>query len=277
MIGNQYKQDQQKKKQVLIKQLKLIEKQERKLMKNQDPSFLMSKIHPVMEKLQDKVPDKLKDTLDKAFYKGFQLVFDKGGSYIEKTYRKDKLRLEYDINNYGVEKYGSRRLIKKLDQQSGKTNLINSSFAVLEGGVLGFLGIGLPDIPLFIAVIIRSLNELALSYGFDYERPEEKNYLLLLICGALTRDRLQQDYSEEADTMGAKLDAGIASEAGDRDYVRETADLLSDTLLTAKFIQGIPFLGVIGGAVNHSVLRQINRYARLKYKKRYLQNKLRIL
>lgn len=277
MNGNGEEQLKLKKKQVLLKQLKIIEQQESKLSESKESGFIMSRINPVLTKVQDKIPEKLRATLDKAFYKGFQLVFDKGSTYIEKTYQKDKLQLEYDLNNYAVEKYASRKLIKKLDKQSNRSNRINSSIAVLEGGVLGFLGIGLPDIPLFTAVIIRNLNEIALSYGYQYETPEEKNYQLTLICGALAKEEEQRLYSGEADTMGARLDAGIAVENEDRDYIREASDRLSDTLLTSKFIQGIPLVGIIGGAVNHTVITRINRYARLKYKKRYLQNKVNFL
>ena len=277
MTGNNQEQLYQKKKQVLLKHLKVIEKQEKKLFEDKESTLFMSKINPIIAKVQDKVPVKLKATLDKAFYKGFRLVFDKGSTYIEKTYQKDKLQLEYDLNNYAVEKYASKKLIKRLDKQSNRSNLINSSIAVIEGGVLGFLGIGLPDIPLFIAVIIRNLNEIALSYGFHYDTPEEKNYQLILICGALTKAEAQMKYSEDADILGARMDSGITADIGDRDYVRETADLLSDTLLTTKFIQGIPLVGIIGGAVNHTVITKINRYARIKYKKRYLQNKVNAL
>jgi len=47
--------------------------------------------------------------------------------------------------------------------------MVNTSITVLEGGGLGLLGIGLPDIPLFIAVIMRTIYEVALSYGYDYK------------------------------------------------------------------------------------------------------------
>ena len=276
MIGNSEEQLKLKKKKVLLRQLKIIEQQERKLSEGKDSGLIMSRISPVMEKVQDKIPEKLNATLDKAFYKGFQLVFDKGSIYIEKTYQKNKLQLEYDLNNYAVDKYANRKLIKRLDKQSKRSNRINSSIAVIEGGVLGFLGIGLPDIPLFTAVIIRNLNEIALSYGYHYDTPEEKNYQLTLICCALSKGDVLKQYSEEADTMGARLDRGIIVEK-EKDYIREAAYLLSDTLLTSKFIQGIPLVGIIGGAVNHSVITRINRYARLKYKKRYLQNKIQAI
>ena len=44
-------------------------------------------------------------------------------------------------------------------------------------------------------------------------------------------------------------------------------------MLTAKFIQGIPIVGAIGGVVNYSIIKRIGEYASLKYKKRYLNRK----
>ncbi len=274
MNGHNQEQADQRKKQVLVKQLKVIEKQEQKLFEPKESSFLMAKMNPVIDKVQNKIPEKLKAALDTAFYKGFQLVFEKGSTYIEKTYNKDKIQLEYDLNNYAVDKYTSRKLIKRLDKQSGRSSLLNSSIAVIEGGVLGLLGIGLPDIPLFIAVIIRNLNEIALSYGYGYAAKEEKAYQLTIICGALVKGELQKEYSEKTDTLGAGIDSGVIDGDGQKELLKETANLLSDTLLTSKFIQGLPLVGVIGGAVNHTVITRISRYARLKYKKRYLLGKL---
>ncbi|QRV21485.1 EcsC family protein [Lacrimispora saccharolytica] len=55
--------------------------------------------------------------------------------------------------------------MKRLDQHSKQSRLINSSISVIEGGVLGAFGIGLPDIPLFLALVLKSVYEIALSYG----------------------------------------------------------------------------------------------------------------
>ena len=37
-----------------------------------------------------------------------------------------------------------------------------------------------------------------------------------------------------------------------------------------KFVQGIPVVGVLGGAANPVYYRKILRYVQLKYRKRYL-------
>ena len=44
----------------------------------------------LVKKLDRFIPSKLSDTLNAAFFKGFQVIFEKGTGIIEKTYNKDK-------------------------------------------------------------------------------------------------------------------------------------------------------------------------------------------
>lgn len=266
--------DKRNKNLLIVKQMKRAEKQEARILNRQENAFYKANIAPVIDKIQDKIPDKLKSVLDAAFYKGFQLVFEKGNSYIEMTYNKDKLQLEHDLNNYAIDKYHSRKHIGNMDKKSNLSTTLNSSIAVLEGGVLGFLGIGLPDIPLFLAVVIRSINEIALSYGFQYDTKEEKLYLLNVICAAMAKGEKQMEYDRKLNQIGEQIDSSLVVEINLEESMRETADLLSDSLLTAKFIQGIPFIGAVGGVVNHTIINKIGKYAKVKYKKRYLMSKL---
>ena len=48
-------------------------------------------------KLEHFVPEKLEDTLNLAFYKAFELIFNRGTSIIEKTYRKEDMENTYKI------------------------------------------------------------------------------------------------------------------------------------------------------------------------------------
>ncbi len=258
---------------LIKKQLKQIEKQENKFLSKEKNTFILSKISPVKEKIEGKIPQGLKATLNGAFMRGFQLVFEKGIGYIEKTYNKDQMQLEHELNNYALEKSHTKKYIRKLDKGANGSKRLNSTISVLEGGVLGVLGIGLPDIPLFISVIIRTVYQVALSYGYSYEKEEEKQYILLTICGAITYGEEQKKYNEEIDVLGEKIEQKVSLNQDLQEYIQTTSDLLSDSLLTAKFIQGIPIVGVIGGAVNYSMVSKIGKYATIKYKKRYLLSK----
>lgn len=261
-------------KNILEQQIKRLEQKEHKLLNQPANSFMKSTISPVVEKVQSKIPPKLKSTLNTAFYKGFQLVFEKGSPYIEKTYDKEKIAMDFDINNYAIDKWAQKRHIKRLDNQSAKSSLINTSFSAVEGGVLGLLGVGLPDIPLFLSVILKTIYEVALSYGLGYETEEEKTYILLLICGAITREEKQKGFDEIIETLGANIDRHIVTDVSSDEQMKITAEVLSDTLLTAKFVQGFPIVGVVGGIVNYNISNRIGNYARIKYKKRYLKRKL---
>lgn len=258
----------------LKKQLKRIDKKEKRILNKKKKPILKAKADPVMHRIQQKIPEKLKSTLESAFYKGFQLVFEKGHIYIEKTYNKDRLQLEYDLNNYLVDKNISKRNIKKLDKQAKISKRLNSGISVLEGGVLGILGIGLPDIPLFISVIMKTIYELALNYGYSYETEEEKVYILLLICGAMSNGERQRKFNEEIDKLGNLIDSNGHVETDLKKQMTTTSNILSEAMLTAKFIQGIPIVGVVGGVVNYSIIKKIGKYSSLKYKKRYLIKKL---
>jgi len=41
---------------------------------------------------------------------------------------------------------------------------------------MGAFGVGLPDIPVFVGVVLKSVYEVALNYGYRYDTPEEKYF-----------------------------------------------------------------------------------------------------
>ena len=125
------------------------------------------------QKLEQVVPDKLQDTLDTAFAKAFGLIFDKGTGVIEKTYNKDELEKCFQINQFASEVRKDGKSLKKITRrakQSGSMNLLMSGTA---GIGMGVLGVGIPDIPVFIGMVLKSVYEIALNYGYRYDTPEE--------------------------------------------------------------------------------------------------------
>lgn len=259
---------------VLAKQLKQIELREEKFFAPKSDNFLTAKINPVVDKISEKIPPKVKTSLDGAFLKGFELVFEKGVSVIEKTYDKEKILFDYDVNDYAVNKKLSSKYIKRLDRVSLCSNALNSSISAIEGGVLGLLGIGLVDIPLFLSVIMKAINEVSLSYGFDYDNEEEKSYILVLITCALSREQSQIEFNNRLDKMGYNIDNQIVGVYNIKEEMKTASAVLSDALLTAKFIQGIPIVGAVGGVVNLNIMNKITQFAKIKYKKRYLLKKV---
>jgi hypothetical protein len=262
-------------KHTLDQQLNRLKQREYKLLNKPENPMMKNTISPALEKIQNKIPQKLKSTLNMAFYKGFQLVFEKGNTFIEKTYNKDKIELEYDINDYALDKKLNKKHMNRLDKQSKQSTLLNSSFTVVEGSVLGVLGIGLPDIPLFLSVVIKNIYEVALSYGYPYDTEEERTFILLLIASAMSKGDKQKEFDQLLDNLSADIDHNITIDIKPDAQMKITAEVLSDALLTAKFIQGIPVIGAVGGIVNFNILNRVSSYARIKYKKRYLNKKIK--
>lgn len=187
------------------KQLIAINKKEMKILNKKEGGYLKDAISPYKDKLEEKIPDKLQDTLEVAFQKGFKLIFEKGISVIEKTYNKECINMEFDINTYAVNKYPTKKNIKKIDKAASKKTLLNKSITVIEGTTLGLLGIGLPDIPIYIGVILKTIYEISLSYGFDYKSENEKCYILNIICASVTSGEEKKYYFNKLDTIADEI------------------------------------------------------------------------
>lgn len=161
--------------------------------------------------LAEKVPVKLQGTLDKAFAKAFGLIFEKGTGVIEKTYKKENLQKDFKINEYANEIRQSKKSLMtfgKRAEGSGRVNLMVSGAA---GVGMGLLGIGIPDIPLFTAIVLKSIYEIALNYGYEYESEGERRFILMLIQGAVS-------YGQDMQTVNGRIDAYIYTKEIPQDY-----------------------------------------------------------
>ncbi|MBO5523504.1 MAG: EcsC family protein [Roseburia sp.] len=138
------------------------------------------------EKITRFVPEKLDDTLNTAFFKAFELIFEKGMGVIEKTYSKEKKQQNYKINEYTAEVRGTRRALRAFGREAGAAKNVNTAISAAEGVGMGLLGMGLPDIPLFLGVLLKSIYEIAVSYGFSYDTEEEQIFILKIIETALS-------------------------------------------------------------------------------------------
>ncbi|ASW43569.1 EcsC family protein [Clostridium isatidis] len=262
-----------KNKKIKFRELEKLRKKEKKMIGKKE-GFFKSKINPITDKMEELIPNKLKNTLENTFYNGFKIVLKRGNKYIQKLFDKDKIKIEHDINNYSVSKKLNRKSIRTLDSLSRKRKLINVSISTAEGAGLGLLGIGIPDIPIFLAMILKTIYEIALSYGFNYEKEEEQIFIVYLICTALANEEEQVRFNNKLDYIAERIDLNMKLEESLDETIKTASEILSDTLLISKFIQGLPIVGVIGGTNNYSVINKVSNLSRIKYKKRYLKNNL---
>jgi hypothetical protein len=221
------------------------------------------------QKLEEKVPEKMQSTLNTAFRKAFDLIFAKGTGVIEKTYRKQKLEEDYQVQQYALEVKQDAKSLRSFSKKTRNTRTKNLLFSGASGIGMGAIGIGLPDIPVFTGLILKNIYETALQYGYGYMEKEERYFILRIIEGAMS-------YGQRLETVNDELNEFIQTEKIPDGYeekiqVEETAKALSKELLYMKFLQGIPVVGVIGGVYDVVYMKQISEYAELKYRRRFLQ------
>lgn len=254
---------------------KHVEKEWQQLLKAEQ-TFLNKNMPARREGWQEKVakfvPEKLEDTLNTAFYKAFELIFDKGTGVIEKTYQKEKKEQNYKINEYTAEVRGTRRSLRAFGKEASASKNLNMAVSTIEGVGMGLLGMGIPDIPLFLGVLLKSIYEIALSYGFSYDTKEEQIFILRLIETALSHENELAERNMELNLWMQDANAR-QFEVDWSEQIRRTSDALSKELLYLKFVQGLPVVGVLGGVSDMVYQKKISDYAALKYKRRFLEKR----
>ncbi len=255
-------------------QKKHIEKEWQKLMR-EEQAFLRKNMPARsigwQEKIAKFVPKKLEGALNSAFCKAFELIFDKGTGIIEKTYQKEKKEQNYKINSYIADVRNTRRSMRAFGREAAASKNLNMAVSTVEGVGMGLLGMGLPDIPLFLGVLLKSIYEIALSYGFSYDTKKEQIFILKVIETALSHDKELAEKNMELNLWVQREEPDIEAEWSGQ--IRRTSDALSKELLYLKFVQGIPVVGVIGGFSDMVYQKKISDYAALKYKRRFLETR----
>lgn len=241
-----------------------LRKREERFFKKQEPY----KTSLINQKLQDVVPKQLQEKLDLAFVKAFEMVFEKGTMVIERTYAKEKWENQYKVNEFKIGLKQDRANIKAFSKQAGMANRKNLLLSGVEGAGLGILGIGLADIPLFVGVMLKSIYEIAISYGYPYETEEEQVLILKMIQAALAHGEKLTAFNLEVDEM---LKGSGKEQWNVKEEMKKAAEMLSDQLLYTKFLQGIPIAGIVGGVWDAIYLKQVTDYAFMKYQRRFLQ------
>lgn len=252
------------------RELQKIEREEQKLIQYAE----RHKNAPAWKaELEDRIPEKVMSGLQKAFVKAFGLVFEKGAVIIEKTYDKDSLVKEFQINDYAMDVKGGRKEIGRIRSGAAGSNVVNTVATAVEGIGFGALGIGLPDIVIWVGVLLRGIYETALKYGFDYEAPKEKIFILKLLETSMAAGEDWKVLDSENDSYIDGNRKPVSDEKELKQQIEKTANAFATEMLVTKFIQGLPIVGILGGVANPIYYKRIMRYVQLKYRKRYLLGK----
>lgn len=275
------------------KELKLIHRQEESLRR----AAVKGKTPQWKTALEEKVPGSIYENLQKAFRKAFAIVFEKGTGLIEKTYNRESLEEDCQVREFAFQVKANRKTLKKARKDARAGNLRNLAITSAEGIGLGVLGIGLPDIVMFVGVLLKGIYETALQYGYAYDSDQERCFILKLMETAVLKGEDWEEGNREIDRYieSSAAECAVEEESGTeesgeegpgeqqqsetwekdlRERVKEqtgrTADAFAMDMVLLKFIQGLPVVGILGGAGNPLYYNKVIKYAELKYRKRYL-------
>ena len=254
-----------KRKSAIAKELAAVQKKEIQLQRTAE------KARPASWKaeLERNIPDKVYSGLESAFSKGFSVVFQQGKIVIEKSYSKEEIKADHAIRDYAVQVKGDRKVLRQMKKSAKQSDLLNMAVTTAEGIGLGALGIGMPDIVLFLGMLLKGIYETALNYGFDYESRQEQLLILKMMETALSSGPDWTRKNADVDGMLMYETVEISDETLSA-QLRQTASVFAMDMLLLKFIQGLPVVGIIGGAANPIYYNKVMKYVQLKYHKRYL-------
>lgn len=146
--------------------------------------------------------------------------------------------------------------------------MANVALTTVEGIGLGALGIGLPDIVLFVGMLLKGIYQTAIGYGFTYDSTEERLFILRMMEAALARSSDFEEKNAQVDNMIEGIT--LIGENDLEEQLQKTSSAFAVDMLLLKFVQGFPLVGVLGGVANPIYYKKIMRYVQMKYHKRYL-------
>ncbi len=214
------------------KELDKIEREEEKLLQN---AMKPKAASGWKSKLEEKIPAKTLAGLKKAFAKGFSVIFEKGSVLIEKTYDRDSIEKDFQINDYAMDVKGGRKEIGRIQSGVSKNNILNTAVTTVEGIGLGALGIGLPDIVIWVGVLLRGVYETALKYGFDYDSPEEKLFILKMIETAMLSGEDWIAANAEVNQFILQTAHVVPGDDEMKEQIEKTADAFATEMLVTNF------------------------------------------
>ncbi len=254
-----------KREKAFLKELQDIQKNEKRL----EQTAMRVKPAAWKEEVEKRIPAKIYSGLESAFCKGFGVVFSQGKAIIEKGFNKNEIKADHAIRDYAVQVKGGRKELRQIRKSAQQSDFVNLAATTVEGIGLGAFGIGMPDIVLFLGTLLKGIYETALNYGFDYESKQEQMFILKMMATALSSGQEWVEKNKEVEEM-MQLETVDITDEDLQQQMKETSSIFAMDMLLLKWIQGLPVVGIWGGAANPVYYTKVMKYVQLKYRKRYL-------
>ena len=138
---------------------------------------------------------------------------------------------------------------------------------------------------MLFTISLRAIQEIGICYGYDVNRPEERDYVLHILQTGASSDikakmqfvvvlkqmeqiLLKVSWKKMASDLAAKEVSKLSLMAA----IREFAKSLGIQLTKRKALQSVPIIGaLIGGSFNCVFVNDISRAAYMSYRRRFVE------
>ncbi|WP_285767806.1 EcsC family protein [Peribacillus sp. SI8-4] len=261
-------------KEQLEKELQAIEKWE----KNQKGLWFWERI--------GRLPFKLLDKMTPAFIQEkLGIMLDEIGSYIQtggKYLTKETIilsKLQAESPDTIIKSLDDVSLLplSVMDSVSQDIKNSGSKLATVQGATTGIGGIFTLaiDIPLLLGMSIKTLQDIAITYGFDPRDRQERIYIVKCLQFTTSDVVGKKAILEELSRMNLPDPQSRRKIASELQGWREVVYTYRDQFGWKKLMQIIPFAGMIFGAItNRSMIADMADTGIMLYKKRRILERI---
>ncbi|MFE8702873.1 EcsC family protein [Cytobacillus sp. FJAT-54145] len=170
--------------------------------------------------------------------------------------------------------------LRVMDEVSGDLTVSRKRIAMTQGATTGIGGLFTLtiDIPFILGISLKTLQEIAISYGYD---PNDKNERIFIVkCLQFTSSDIvgKQAILEELSSFSTSDKKSSDQTISQIQGWREVMISYRDNFGWKKLFQMIPIAGMVfGSIINRGMVNDIAETGRMLYKKRRIEERLALL
>ncbi|PJN87973.1 EcsC family protein [Bacillus sp. mrc49] len=199
---------------------------------------------------------------------------------------RERILASARVFNEEIETLGDMNLlsIDQLNYIANQHIAKHRLYSFAQGGISGSGGLLLlgSDLPAMTVINIRTVQLIAMSYGFEVNTPFEMMVALKVFNAGAMPKRLQGIAWEELihEIQTAEDDyfylgiEELTNPTWMEQPLKQLLKALSITVFRQKLVRGIPFISIaIGAGANYQMTRSVSEFAQKFYQYRYLLEK----
>ena len=224
-----------------------------------------------------RVPENIKESISNALYQVLTSVRDHSRSTVRTQGIYDQLSV-LACQDVRTPQQAQRLPLAVVDQVARHTISGHRQLGMLQGGATGLAGLpGLvADIPSLYFLVFRTVQEVALTYGFPPDSESELDHVLKVVdVGHYLENDKKRKAMVELESLQDMMRQGVPMKDLERTVIAKSLQAFSRQLATAitrrKLAQTVAVIGAaVGASVNSALVGDVGDAAYYAYRRRFL-------